>query len=406
MPVYRVQKNRWRVRVWFKGRRQDWIVHGTKNDAEAFEARKRLEAEQRDPGEIRTAPTFFDFSMSRYKTFGKSHLRATTWSARRYQLATLIAFFGVMKLTAINTTDIERYKAKRIEDGVKPISINNELAVLQAVLSFARHVGVPVPKLEFKMLPVRDKARLLVWSTEDVERLLLKCEELSPEIGPLVMFISNTGCRRGEALALLWTSVDLERRMVRIEPSAEWQPKSGRAREVPISDELHAVLVALPRASRFVFPSPRTGDRYQFWPKRQFDRARAAAGLTGGPHTLRHTFASHFLKHEPDIFLLARVLGHTDARVTRLYSHLLPEHLARARNAVRFGSPAKPAKLGGLSGAAGAAEPPPAHETAREAAARRWKVPEREISVPSTADTADRGQTVPGTVPGRPRRGS
>ena len=40
----------------------------------------------------------------------------------------------------------------------------------------------------------------------------------------------------------------------------------------------------------------------------------------------------------PDLFLLARVLGqHT--RVTRLYSHLLPDHLARARNAVQLSAP-------------------------------------------------------------------
>jgi integrase len=104
------------------------------------------------------------------------------------------------------------------------------------------------------------------------------------------------------------------------------------------------------------------GRRYESWPKRKFDRARKAAGLQGGPHTLRHTFASHFLKQVPDLFLLARVLGHSDARVTRTYAHLLPDHLARARNAVRFAAPASSA-------------------SATERAAARWKKPIDEISV-------------------------
>jgi len=34
---------------------------------------------------------------------------------------------------------------------------------------------------------------------------------------------------------------------------------------------------------------------------------------------------------------LAQVLGHSDQRVTELYAHLLPGHLARARNAVNLG---------------------------------------------------------------------
>ena len=120
--------------------------------------------------------------------------------------------------------------------------------------------------------------------------------------------------------------------------------------------------------------STRDGDRYAFWPKLQFDRARKAARLQGGPHTLRHTFASHFLKQVPDLFLLARVLGHSDTRVTKLYSHLLPEHLARARNAVRFALPV--------------------HVTAKEKAANRWKVDAADVCKP------DLVQTVPATVPG------
>jgi hypothetical protein len=67
------------------------------------------------------------------------------------------------------------------------------------------------------------------------------------------------------------------------------------------------------------------------------------------------------------------VLGHSDTRVTKLYSHLLPEHLARARDAVSFAPPTM--------------SPP----SASAKAAQRWNV-ER-----STVVT----ETVPETVPGR-----
>jgi len=70
----------------------------------------------------------------------------------------------------------------------------------------------------------------------------------------------------------------------------------------------------------------------------QFDRARKAAGLRGGPHTVRHTFASHFLAGQPDIGLLAQVLGHSEESVTRLYQHMLPSAW-RARSLVSIGLP-------------------------------------------------------------------
>jgi hypothetical protein len=113
---------------------------------------------------------------------------------------------------------------------------------------------------------------------------------------------------------------------------------------------------------------PTTKEHYAYWPKRGFDEARKAAKLEGGPHTLRHTYASHFLASTPDLFLLARVLGHSDTRVTRLYAHLLPDHLARARDAVSLAPKIGPATL---------------------EAAKRWKVEPKALS----------GETVPTTVP-------
>ncbi len=41
MAVYRKGKAKWRVVIFHRGKRRDWIVEGKKADAEAFEARKR-----------------------------------------------------------------------------------------------------------------------------------------------------------------------------------------------------------------------------------------------------------------------------------------------------------------------------------------------------------------------------
>lgn len=348
MPVYKKGKGKWRIVVFMKGHRNDWVVKGTKKEAQAFEARKRLELESTDPAATRTAPTFFDFCVTRYRPHAEMHLKASTWVRRRYILATLMEYFGRFKMTEITLELVEKYMERRISDGLKPVSVNNELRVLHRILTFAMELGVPHRFPRWKPLRQRTNRTVKLWTEDEVERLLGAIAEDAPDLLPIVVCLANTGLRCGEALALSWADIDLERREIRIEtsPEGDWSPKSERWRIVPINDALLPFFNKKHETSeQAVFPCQKTGRRYASWPTKRFDRARKKAGLLGGPHTLRHTFASHFLKKIPDLYLLSRILGHSHTRITELYSHLLPDALLRAREAVNFASPLTPAQL-------------------------------------------------------------
>lgn len=339
MGVYKKDKagTKWRVVIHLgDGNRQDWIVEGSNKDAVAFEARKRVELEAGKLPEFRAAPTFSDFCSLRYKPFAEVRLKARTWKNRTYTIANLVAYFGSYRLTEIKRPLVEQYQNQRIKDKVKASTINDEIKVLRLIMRYALANGVTCGKVDFPDLPVRGKRKIKAWTKEEVATLLRSIHERSPDVFGLVLFLLNTGCRKGEALALEWHNVDLRKRMIRIEPSEEWQPKDNEAREIPISDRVLLYFNAMHKHKRWVFPSD-TGERYAFWPQRAFDRARKAAGLKGGPHMTRHTYASHFLTKQPDLYLLAEILGHTYTTVTDLYAHLLPDHLARALNAVDFG---------------------------------------------------------------------
>lgn len=338
MGVYRKGK-KWRVVIYLgEGKRLDWIIEGTKRDADAFEARKRTELEVGVSIDQRTAPTFSTYFADHYKPFAELRLKARTWTNRTYTLATLSQHLGHLRLTELKKTVLEKYQNDRLGEKIRPSTINDEMKVLRAVCSHARENGVPCAEIKIDDLPVRGKRKVKVWTDAEVTALLKAVKDRSPHILGVVVFLLNTGCRKGEALALCWQNVDLRRRLVRVEPSEEWQPKDNEAREIPISDPLLLLMNTLPkgRPHDSVFPSEE-GTPYAFWPQLAFDRARKAAGLKGGPHTTRHTYATHFLRTCPDIYLLGRILGHSDATVTKLYAHLLPDHLERARNAVMFG---------------------------------------------------------------------
>jgi len=125
--------------------------------------------------------------------------------------------------------------------------------------------------------------------------------------------------------------------------------------EAPLQESLWVFPVETDRASRGG-RSHTKGERYATWPKHKWSRAlklatalakkadRKARDIVGGPHRLRHTYASTFLSVKPDLFALAKVLGHSHSRVTELYAHLLPEHLAATRNVVSFDAAPAPAE--------------------------------------------------------------
>ena len=51
-------------------------------------------------------------------------------------------------------------------------------------------------------------------------------------------------------------------------------------------------------------------------------------------HTLRHTFAVHFIMGGGHIVTLKEILGHASLSMTMRYAHLAPEHL---HDAIRLG---------------------------------------------------------------------
>ncbi|MBJ9828010.1 tyrosine-type recombinase/integrase, partial [Citrobacter freundii] len=97
--------------------------------------------------------------------------------------------------------------------------------------------------------------------------------------------------------------------------------KNGKVRSIPISKELYDEIPK--KRGRLFTPCRKT-----------FERVVTKAGieLPDGQctHVLRHTFASHFMMNGGNILVLKEILGHSDIKMTMIYTHFAPTHLEGA----------------------------------------------------------------------------
>jgi len=347
----------WRLAVWLKGEKKEKLFAGPKRDAEAEEARMKLEARSPQPEPQPSPPksdelTFSAFCLGKYAEHAKAHLAKSTWAIRRHKLAALGAVFDDVLLSEITTEHVERYKAMRVAKGRGASTINGELAALATALQYARDLGIPCGTPRFKHLPLRGKGRVKFWTPEQIRMLYDACERVHPALLDIITAIVNTGMREGEAVVSEKAWVDLQRGLLTIQPNEYWQPKNGRPREIPISDGLRPRLEwAMKQPGRYLFTAERKSmgrtehTRWAHWPKKQFARVVEAAGLKGGAHTLRHSYAAGVLAGGGDLYLLQQLLGHASIKTTQIYAHLLPSHLEQARNLVNLAPSSGPATV-------------------------------------------------------------
>ena len=343
-PEFRGKKRlrgRWRIKVKYPkpvmGRsyyNESFV--GMKKDALAKEARLRAEFEVENPVvDVSRSPTWSRFVSLHYMPHAETTLRKSTVNARKYVLRGLDAEFGKLRLTTIQTDLVERYVAKLKLKGFRPSTINDRTKVISAVLRYARELKVPCAKPVIAAVPDRARKRVLAWSPAQVTRLLDHVKEECADIYPMVLCLAVTGMRCSEVMHLRWEDVDLERQLIQLWPTEDWQPKNGKPRIIPIEEPLVSLLLGKHVHPTWVFPCPRTGEPWKYWPNRKFDKARKAAGLEGGPHKLRHSYASEMVAKTGSATLVAQLLGHSSTWVTERYMHLLDGHLDGARAVMR-----------------------------------------------------------------------
>ena len=213
------------------------------------------------------------------------------------------------------------------------------IALRMGALRFLYKKTLKRRDLDFDDLPLLKKPKKLpvVLSPEEVTRLI----EAAPNLlyRTLLILLYATGLRRAEVAHLKVSDIDSSLMLIHVQ-----QGKGSRDRELPLTEKvLDSVARVLAcgedQAAGVSVPEPqgthgtREADlRQSVW--NACHEAALRAGLTKriGPHTLRHSFATHMLEAGADLRTIQLLLGHQPLKDTALYLHLSRRHLRAAIN--------------------------------------------------------------------------
>lgn len=147
---------------------------------------------------------------------------------------------------------------------------------------------------------------------------------------PLVLLALNTGIRRGGLLGLRWD--DIKNGQILVRASLD---KAKKGYHVPLSREASEVLRLWKRqtsGSGLVFKHQ--GKRIKSI-KTSWSGLMKRAGIQNFRyHDLRHSFASKLAMAGIDLFTIKELLGHQNIEMTQIYSHLSPDHMKAALEAL------------------------------------------------------------------------
>jgi integrase len=339
--------------MWVKS----WEKHcATRKEAE--QALAQMVAEQArgllmDPSRLTTR----DFALEYLRRLEREGLRPNSIRLAQGELAYALPSLkdpkahdplGRMRLQEVKPVHVRAAVDRVIEAGYAPRTVARVLMRLKALFREALRLELvarnPAEAIQVRLPKGEKAARAL--EPEEVARLLEAAEaSRSRDMALLLRLMLETGLRRGEALALQWGDVDLERGEVRVWRA--WAKVGSKGAFTPLKTPTAKRVVPLPlgllrrlkarkeELLERLNPEEVNGlhlvggvkpvdpDAFNHYLRRLAERAGLGRVRV---HDLRHTWATLALSRGIPLEVVSERLGHASPTITlNVYRHLLEE---------------------------------------------------------------------------------
>ncbi len=252
--------------------------------------------------------------------------------------ANILPRLGRFRLEDLTTAILRRWHTKRAEiDSDDPerrrrrkATANRNLSVLKAALNHAWENGnADNAEIWRRVRPFKGvEAATVRYLTEAEARCLLGA--CAPDFRRLVRGALLTGCRYGELTRLVASDFEREAGVITIRLS-----KAGKVRHVPLNAEGRLFFTRITsgmQREQIVFTKANGIEWRSAEQARPMRRACQVAGIDPPVsfHILRHTYGSFLAKRAVSLQVIAKLLGHSDTRMTeKHYAHLQPDYVAQ-----------------------------------------------------------------------------
>ena len=228
-------------------------------------------------------------------------------------------------ITDLQKVHVNQYLNFQMSRGLKNRSINNTLSSIKNLCRYMHeNYQIPNPCEGLKMLD-EDPPNPNFLNEAEYQMVLSNAVDIAK---PWVIFLANTGLRATEFCRLQYKHCDIKERTITV------IGKGRKRRTVELNNTALGVLSACKlkrkvKPQDYVFLRPNGEPLTRHFLNRYIGKACRHSGLAGGgPHALRHYFATSLLLRGVPIIKVSLLLGHTSVTITqKIYSHILPSDL-------------------------------------------------------------------------------
>lgn len=254
-----------------------------------------------------------------------------------------LAARGLTDVDAVAEADVRAFLSaiRTGADGgaaLAPRSAARALAAVRGLHRFALREGAAAADPTRQVRPPKQGRPLPDALTVDEVARMVESPSQDTPVGlrdrALLEVLYGTGARVSEAVDLALDDVGQD--------TVTLTGKGRKTRLVPLGSYARAALdaylvrgrpalAARGRGNAFVFLNARGAQLSRQSAYGVVARAAQAAGLERiGPHTLRHSFATHLLQGGADLRVVQELLGHASVTTTQIYTHVTVDSLREA----------------------------------------------------------------------------
>lgn len=286
-------------------------------------------------------------------------LKPKTWfDYDRHVRLELVPKLGAHRLEHLHHDHIRMFVADLTNAGRGAVTVRRIVSTLSSALTDAvKQRRLTHNPAQHVLLPRVESVERVPWTTGQAVRFLEHAA--SDRLGTLFEVIMGCGLRRGEAMALRWSDLDLDSRVLDVQRTVAEiggklvysTPKTG-ASAAGVGMSLRVVEALKLQRARQAVERAEWAEAYEendlvfarengapLWPKFVATRFRALAKAAGVPvirvHDLRHMAATVMISQGVPLAIVSKMLRHSRVSITAdLYGHLTREAAVQAADAM------------------------------------------------------------------------